>query len=117
MKILKGRTQSREFILDKQKLSRNDYRVTYNIMYYPVLKNIGNILEQLHNLFAPDEQHRKVFTDIFFPSGFSSQILTIYRTTGEAREPSFFPLYHFHPLTSIETFFCNFACEMTIPYF
>ena len=51
-KILKGRTQAREFILDKEKLSRNDDRVTYNIMYYPVFKNIGNILEQLHILFA-----------------------------------------------------------------
>ena len=54
-KILKGRTQAREFILDKEKLSRNDDRVTYNIMYYPVFKNIGNILEQLHILFARDE--------------------------------------------------------------
>ena len=31
--------------------------------------------------------------------------------------PSFIPLYHFHPLTNIETFICNFACEMTITYF
>ena len=54
-KILKSRTQAREFILDKEKLSRNDDRVTYNIMYYPVFKNIGNILEQLHILFARDE--------------------------------------------------------------
>ena len=30
---------------------------------------------------------------------------------------SFIPLYHFHPLTSIEIFICNFACEMTITYF
>ena len=31
--------------------------------------------------------------------------------------PSFIPLYHFHPLTNIETFICNFACEMTITHF
>ena len=29
----------------------------------------------------------------------------------------FSPLYHFHPLANIETFICNFACEMTMTYF
>ena len=33
-------------------------------IYYPVSKNIRNILEELHILLAPDEQHQKVFTDI-----------------------------------------------------
>ena len=32
---------------------------------------------------------------------------------GKGGEPSFIPLYHFHPLTNIQTFICNFACEMT----
>ena len=54
--------------------------------------------------------------NIFFLSGFSSQTLTIHRTAGKGRGPSI-PLYHFHPLTNIETFICNFACEMTIKYF
>ena len=53
----------------------------------------------------------------FFLSEFSSQALTIHRTAGEGRVPSFIPLYHVHPLTSSETFICNFACEMTITYF
>ena len=39
-------------------------RVTFNITYYPVFKNIGIVLEELHILLAPDEQHRNVFTDI-----------------------------------------------------
>ena len=43
-------------------MSRNDDRVTFNIVYYPVLKN--RILEELHILLTPDEQNRKVFTDI-----------------------------------------------------
>ena len=33
-------------------------------MYYPVFKNIRIVLEELHILLAPDEQHRKVYTDI-----------------------------------------------------
>ena len=45
-------------------MSRNDDRVTFNIKYYPVFKNIGILLEELHILLAPDEQHRNVFTDI-----------------------------------------------------
>ena len=62
--ILKARSQSRETLLDKEKRSRNDDRVTFNITYYPVFKNIRIVLEELHILLAPDEQHRKVFTDI-----------------------------------------------------
>ena len=40
----------------------------------------------------------------FYLSGFSFLTLTIPRTTGEGRGTSFIPLYHFHPLTNIETF-------------
>ena len=53
----------------------------------------------------------------FLLSEFSSQTLTIYTRAGEGMGPSFIPLYHFHLLTNIETFACNFACEMTITYF
>ena len=45
-------------------MSRHDGRVTFNITYYPVFKNIRIILEELDILLAPDEQHRKVFTNI-----------------------------------------------------
>ena len=62
--ILKARSHSRETLLNKEKMSRNDDRVTFNITYYPVFKNIRIVLEKLHILLAPDEDHRKVFTDI-----------------------------------------------------
>ena len=45
-------------------MSRNDDRVTFNITYYPAFKNIRIVLEELHILLAPDELHRKLFTDI-----------------------------------------------------
>ena len=61
---LKARSQSRETLLDKEKMSRNDSRVTFNITYYSVFKNIRNVLEELHILLAPDEQHKKILTDI-----------------------------------------------------
>ena len=57
------------------------------------------------------------FGVVFFPLGFLSQTLTIHRTAGEVRGPCFISLYHFHPLTNIETFICNFACKITITYF
>ena len=43
--------------------------------------------------------------------------MTIHRIAGEGRRPSFIPLYHFYPLTNIQTFICNFACEKTVTYF
>ena len=61
--ILKARSQSRQTLLNQEKMSRNDDRVTFNITYYPVFKDIRIVLEELHILLAPDEQHRKVFTD------------------------------------------------------
>ena len=36
---------------------------------------------------------------------------------GKGGGPSFIPIYHFHPLTNIQTFICNFTREMTITYF
>ena len=54
---------------------------------------------------------------LFFYQGLLLRTLTTHRTAGEERGPSFIPLYHFHPLTNIQIFICNFACEMTITYF
>lgn len=45
-------------------MSRNDNRVTFNIMCSPVFKNTRNFLEELYILHAPDEEHEKVFTGI-----------------------------------------------------
>ena len=50
----------------------------------------------------------------FFYQGFLSRTRKTHRTAGEGRGPFFIPLYHFHPLTNIQIFICNFACEMTI---
>ena len=54
---------------------------------------------------------------VFFYQGFLSQTLTTHRTAEEGKGPSFIPLYHFHSLTNIQAFSCNFVCEMTITYF
>ena len=51
----------------------------------------------------------------FFYQSFLSRTLTTHGTAGEGRRPSFIPLYHFQPLTNIQTFICNFAREMAMP--
>ena len=53
----------------------------------------------------------------FFYQVFLSKTLTILRTAEERSGPSFLPLYHIHPLTSIQTFLCNFACEVIVTCF
>ena len=55
--------------------------------------------------------------EFFFYQGFLSRTLAIHRTAGEGRGPFFIPLYHFHPLTNIQTFIWNFTRKMTIKYF
>ena len=67
-----------------------------------------------------DVYHEKsmgVINIFFFYQGFLSRTLTTHRTAGEGRGPFFISLYHFHPLTNIQTFICNFACEMTTHIF
>ena len=61
---MKAKSQSRQTLLDEEKMSRKDDRVTFNITYYSTFKSIRNILAEFHILLPPDEQHRKVFTDI-----------------------------------------------------
>ena len=47
-----------------------------------------------------------------------AQTLTIIRAAGEGRWPCLIPLCHFHPLKNIiQTFICNFACEMWDDYY
>ena len=59
----------------------------------------------------------ELLVSFFFYQCFLSRTLTTHRTTGEGRGPSFIPFYHFHPVTNIQTFTCNFAHEMAISYF
>ena len=47
----------------------------------------------------------------------SESSLTDTDDSQEGTGTSFIPLYHFHQLTNIQAFICNFAWEMTITYF
>ena len=114
--------------LDQKDWVQNLNFILDRLAFYNLIQNICKII----NRFIPKNNRRattsflrseqqihicKIFTVFFFYQVFFSQTLTIHRTAGEGCGPSFIPLYHFHPLTNIETFICNFAFEMTITYF
>ena len=55
---------------------------------------------------------------VFFHQGLLSLTLAIDRTVEEGGDHLFFfPICHFHALMNVQTFICNFACEMTMTYF
>ena len=45
-----------------------------------------------------------ILSSQFFSISVFFQTLTIKKTAGEGKEPSFIPLYHFNPLTNIQAF-------------
>ena len=53
----------------------------------------------------------------FFISRFSFKDTDSSQDCRGRKETIFIPLYPFHPLTNIQKFICNFACEMTTTYF
>ena len=39
-------------------------KLTFNMTHCPVYQNVRNILQELHILLKPDQEHKKVFQDI-----------------------------------------------------
>ena len=62
--ILRAQDHSRKDLLKKEKAKTSEPRLTFNISYYAVLKNIRNILQEIHLLLVPDKEHKKVFPDV-----------------------------------------------------
>ena len=59
--ILQAREIPREGLLSREKIKKQDNKLTFNVTYYPVFQNIKNILKELHVILACDEQRKKVF--------------------------------------------------------
>ena len=51
--VLRACEHSRESLLKKVKSESNQNKVTFNITYYLVFQNVGNILQELHILLTP----------------------------------------------------------------
>ena len=62
--VLWGHEHSRESLLEKVKSESDQNKLTFNITYYAAFQNVRNILQELHILLTPDQEHTKVFQDI-----------------------------------------------------
>ena len=91
--------------------------LTFFLCLYNQLISIHSILLHITEYRCLKNEIHQIDRNSFFYQGSLLQTLTIHRTAGEGRVLSFFPLYHFHPLTNIHTFICNFAFKMSITYF
>ena len=61
--VLRASELSRESLLKKVKSESDQMKLAYNITYYPVFRNVRNILQELHILLKPGKEH-KVFQEI-----------------------------------------------------
>lgn len=58
------RKSSRESLLKRVKAESDQKKLILNITFYPVFQNERNILQEVHILFAPDQEDKKVLQDI-----------------------------------------------------
>ena len=61
---LSAREHSRNDLLEKEKQQLSEKKLTFNITYYPVFRNVMSIMEELHILLIPNKEHKKVFSDV-----------------------------------------------------
>ena len=55
---------SRDALLEKVNNQEKQNKITCNITYHPVFRNVRKILEELHVILASDDGHKKVFPDV-----------------------------------------------------
>ena len=79
-------------------------------------KRLSRLKEAVFRNCGLKYEYIYIYIYIFY-QGFLSRALMTHRTAQEGKGPSFILCYHFHPLMNIQTFICNFACDMTITYF
>ena len=61
--ILRARAISRDVFLEKVNYQEEQNKITFNITYHPVFRDVRKILEELHVILASDDGHKKVFPD------------------------------------------------------
>ena len=60
-KVLKALKHRRKDLLNDIKDKRNDYKLLFNITYYPNFSSLKDTMLFLHLLLTPDQEHQKVF--------------------------------------------------------
>ena len=61
--ILPGRAIPRDALLEKANNQEKQNKITFNITYHPVFRDVRKILEEFHEILAFDDGHKKVFPD------------------------------------------------------
>ena len=72
-------------------------------------------MSELHEVLNKTHHYRYLI--VFFVSGFSFIDTDDWQDSRGREGTIFYSMLPFPPLTNIQTFICNFACEMTITYF
>ena len=54
----------RNDLLEKEKQQMSERKLTFNITYYPVFRNVRSIMQELHILLTPNKEHKKVSPDV-----------------------------------------------------
>ena len=62
--ILRARAIPRNALLEKVNNQEKQNKITFNIKYHPVFRDVRKILEELHFILASDDGHKKVFPDV-----------------------------------------------------
>ena len=62
--ILRARAIPRDALLEKVSNQEKQNKITFNITYHPVFRDVRKILEELHVILASDNEHKKVFPDV-----------------------------------------------------
>ena len=61
---LRARAIPRDALLEKVSNQEKQNKITLNLTYHPVFRDIRNILEKLHVILASDDGHKKAFPDV-----------------------------------------------------
>ena len=62
--ILRVRAIPRDALLEKVNNQQKQNKITSNIIYHPVFRNVRKILQELHVILASYDGHKKVFPDV-----------------------------------------------------
>ena len=62
--ILRARAIPRDTLLGKVNNQKNNNKITFNITYHTVFRNVKKVLEEMHMILAPDDRHKEVFPDV-----------------------------------------------------
>ena len=73
--VLRGRAICRDDLLNRERTLQEKTRVTFNLTYYPVFKEVRKILKELHLLLTPDQVHEKVFSEVLIIGFKNAKIL------------------------------------------